>query len=278
MNYRHTFHAGNFADVFKHVVLIELIESLKQKDKPFCYLDTHAGRGLYDLKSEAAEKTLEYENGVARLLNATLSESLQKYVALVMSCNSESLRYYPGSPYLVKNLLREADRMVLSELHEEEYQLLKDVFYRDRQVAMHHLDAYLGLKAFLPPTLRRGLVLIDAPFELKDEFKRIIDGLKQALKRWDTGIYAIWYPIKDKLEVQAFIKQVKILGKPYLNMSLQPFADDYAFGLNATGMLIINPPWQFDKTMDKILPELWRVLSVNGQGNYHSERGNSDVK
>jgi 23S rRNA (adenine2030-N6)-methyltransferase len=270
MNYRHTYHAGNFADVLKHIILIEIIKSLKQKDKPFFYLDTQAGRGIYDLNSEAALKTQEADFGVKKIMRQpNIPQGLEAYVELIKSCQ-KTPDTYPGSPLIVRQLLRDQDRMVLTELHPEEFALLKDLFNRDRQVVVQQQDAYQALKAWLPPTPRRGLVLIDPAFEVIDEFDRVIKGLKEALERWQTGIYMIWYPIKDKPSVHQFKRKLKNLGLPLLNVTLQIFPDE-AEGLAATGVAILNSPYQLDKTLKKIIPDLWKMLSPEGVGAYEIE-------
>lgn len=269
MNYRHPYHAGSFADVFKHIILIEIIKSLKQKDKPFFYLDTHAGRGLYDLNSIEALKTHEADFGIKRLwAQAKLPQSFNDYLNVIKACQ-QNPNVYPGSPLIVRHLLRDDDRIVLTELHPEEFALLKDLFAHDRQVIVQQQDAYQGLKALLPPTPRRGLVLIDPAFEVEDEFKRMLNGLKEAIARWQTGIYAIWYPIKDKAAVNHFKRKLKNLGLPFLILSLQ-VAPDTEPGLNATGVAILNPPYQLDEKLKKIMPSLCRILSEE-QGSYKFE-------
>lgn len=271
MNYRHAYHAGNFADVLKHVVLLEIIKSLKQKDKPFFYLDTHAGRGMYDLAGALALKTHEADSGIKRLLKLkAIPALLEDYMNTVKACQ-HSPNDYPGSPMLVRALMRPEDRMALSELHPQEYALLKELFDRDRQVLTFQQDAYQSLRALLPPTPRRGLILIDPPFEVTDEFELILKGLKEALLRFKTGIYAIWYPIKDQYEVTRFIKKLEHLGLPLVNVTLQPFANTEKAGLNETGMVIVNAPWQLDVTLQKIIPVLWKALSPNGVGKYKIE-------
>lgn len=270
MNYRHEYHAGCFADVLKHVILIEIIKSLKLKDKPFFYLDTQAGRGLYDLNSVAALKTQEADFGIKKIMRQDhVPQGLEDYLKIIKSCQHQPSEY-PGSPLIARQLLRQDDRMVLTELHPEEFALLKDLFTRDPQVIVQQQDAYQALKAWLPPTPRRGLVLIDPAFEVADEFERIIAGLKAALLRWQTGIYMIWYPIKDKASVANFKRKLKNLKLPWLNVSLQIFPDEDE-GLTHTGVAILNPPYQLDKTLKKIIPELWRILSVENAGNYKIE-------
>ena len=269
MNYRHAYHAGSFADVLKHLILVELIKSLKQKEKPFFYLDTHAGRGMYDLASIPALKTHEADLGIRRLQAlAVLPAELADYMAVVKACQSLPTDY-PGSPMLVRKMMRPGDRMVLSELHPQEYAELKALFAYDSQVVMLHQDAYQGLKALLPPTPRRGLILIDPAFEVTDEFERIIKGLSDALRRFQNGIYAIWYPLKDPYAVTHFMRKLRALGFPLINVSIQPAADTESDRLNETGVVIINPPWQLDLALKAMLPPLLQVLSPDGRGQFN---------
>src|SRR3546814_577166 len=220
MNYRHAYHAGNFADVVKHAVLALAIARLKVKDAPFCVIDTHAGIGRYDLGAPAASKTGEYKTGIARLLARdpeTLPDELRPYLAAVKALNGGALkngglRWYPGSPRLVRSLLRRQDRLVALELHPEDAAALAALFERDPQVKVQQADGYGGLKALLPPRERRGLVLIDPPFEERGEFERLVQGLRQAYRRWATGHYVIWYPIKGRPPVAAFHDALKATG------------------------------------------------------------------
>jgi len=275
MNYRHIFHAGSFSDVFKHVVLLGLLEALKQKDKPICYLDTHAGIGTYDLLSNNAQKTQEFAGGIVKLEDqANLPEWVADYLTIVRSFNPDStaINIYPGSPCVAEAVLRAQDRMVLIELHQDDVEQLKQVFWRNKQVAVHRQDAYEALKAHLPPKEKRGLVLIDPSFEKTDEFKQIIRGLKQALQRWQTGVYAIWYPLKDKGAVREFKYQLaKLPIQNCLITELSIYPEDVGSRLYGSGMAIINVPWQFDKMLKQCLPWLWQVLSVAGAGDYKIE-------
>lgn len=274
MNYRHTYHAGNFADVVKHVVLTSLITSLTKKDSPFCYIDTHAGIGYYDLFANTSQKSKEYQGGIEKVIQANNPpELVKRYLHCVHQINNKlsdatfaSLRYYPGSPLIARCLARANERIIACELHPEDYQTLKQTFANDKQVAIHHLDGFLGLKAFLPPKERRGLVLIDPPYEDPDEFTRIARAMPTALKRWETGIYAIWYPIKEQDQVKRFYRVLKEnVSQPILavELTIYPFLPQH---LNGCGMAIINPPWQFDTTMETVLPWLWKALTINNQG------------
>lgn len=278
MNYRHSYHAGSFTDVVKHVMLITLLTALARKDTPFCYIDTHAGIGYYDLFSEFAAKTKEYTGGIEKIIAHDNPPILIKhYLDCVHKINNQltasafsSLRYYPGSPMLAHYFLRPHDRMVVSELQREEYEKLRTAFAGDKQVAVHHMDGFLGLKAFLPPKERRGLVLIDPPYENPDEFSRIAKALPIALKRWETGVYAIWYPIKEKKQVEDFYRVIKknILN-PVLAIELTIYPD-LPQHLNGCGIVVINPPWQFDDSIKAVLPWLWNALTINGQGGYRT--------
>lgn len=276
MNYRHAYHAGNFADVLKHSVLVGLIEALKQKQTPFCYIDTHAGRGRYDLHGEEALKTREFADGVLRLLEASrLPASLHVYLNLVRALNSSraahDIAVYPGSPLLASLLLREGDRAQLCELQPQEAAALREVFRSDSRVAVHERDGYEALKALLPPKEKRGLVLIDPPFEAQDgEFRLIEAALAQARTRWPTGIYAIWYPIKLRQQLSGFHRWLRQsgFGKVLLaELLLHP--DNSALRLNGTGMVIINPPWKFDRQLEELLPVLVQHLA---QGRFGQQR------
>lgn len=268
MNYRHAFHAGNFADVVKHAALTLALAHLARKEAPFFCLDAHAGIGAYDLRSIAADKTGEYRAGIARVLEAVAPPpELAPYLAAVRAGNDGPLRWYPGSPTLMRGLLRPRDRLALVELHPEDAADLAARFAGDRRVSIHHGDAYATMKALLPPPERRGLVLVDPPFEAKDEFDRLRRGLRQALKRWPTGCYMVWYPIKARPPVARFHQDVAAEGPPktlVAELLIRP--DDDPFRLNGCGLLVINPPWQLDEAMAAILPWLAEVLAPETGG------------
>lgn len=277
MNYRHSYHAGSFTDVFKHIVLIGLLDALAKKEKPFCYIDTHAGAGYYDLFSEAAQKGKEYQNGIAKIVpEKNQPKLIQKYLSVIRKFNdafsgsssSTAYRFYPGSPLVAQARLRPQDRMVTCELHPEEYRALKTAFLDDDHVAVHHMDGYLALKAFLPPKERRGLILIDPPYEKSDEFTRIVQSLSQALKRFETGSYAVWYPIKNPQLIQNFHHTLKTLQKTILIVELSVYPDDVISQLNGSGLAILNPPWQFHDLMEETLPWLTRALSLSDRAQY----------
>lgn len=268
MNYRHAFHAGNFGDVFKHLALTLLLKSLQKKDAPFCYLDTHAGPGRYDLQSEAAQKTGEYRDGIQRLWGNHEVPHAENYLAAVRALNADDvLRYYPGSPRLARFFLRPQDRMLLIEAHPEEVAKLKSEFEGDRQVIVQQQDAYASLKALLPPKEKRGLVLIDPPYESPHEFSQVIQGLRSATDRWSSGIYAVWYPIKNRPPIEAFHRSLIATGiRKILCAEFCPYPDDSAFRLNGCGMVIINPPWQLDETLQAMMAVLFKLLRQHAQG------------
>lgn len=271
MNYRHIYHAGNFADVAKHLFLIALLNHFKQKDTPFCYLDTHAGIGLYDLTSEQALKKQEYDTGVLKIVDAQdkVSSEILQYINIIQAINKDNqLQFYPGSPWIAKSLLRENDQLILCELHSDDYQTLKNNFKAQKNCAIHCQDAYLGMKAFLPPKEKRGLVLIDPPFEVTDEFDRIVNALHIAIKHFQSGCYMVWYPIKDKKQVKHFIQNVSKLEKPYLNYEFNISESVAKTALQACGILIINPPWKLeDNISQNIMPYLHEIgitTALNG--------------
>lgn len=271
LSYRHAFHAGNFADVHKHAVLSLLVQSLLGKDTPFCYLDTHSGSGRYDLHSTEARKNAEYLQGIQRVWQRKdIPASLQAYLAAVRACNSgDSLRYYPGSPRLVRHFLRPQDRMVLTELHPSDITLLRQEFAQDPQVAVHHLDGYQGLKAFLPPKEKRGLVLIDPAFERRDETRLMLEGLQAATQRWAHGIYALWYPITNRAALSELYKHLEKTGiRKILVCELFVRPPLNARQLNGSAMIVINPPWQLDIALHETLTWLTPVLGDDAQAQH----------
>ncbi|WP_207459576.1 23S rRNA (adenine(2030)-N(6))-methyltransferase RlmJ [Azospirillum sp. SYSU D00513] len=269
MNYRHIFHAGNPADVMKHAVLAMILDHLRAKPTPFCVLDTHAGIGRYDLESEPARKTLEYQDGIGRLFGAPPAHpALAPYIEAVSALNPDGvLRWYPGSPRLTRALMRENDRLVLVELHPEDCRTLRDEFKGDRQTSVHCQDAYVALKAHLPPKEKRGLVLMDPPFEQPDEYARLAEGLKAAHRRWPTGIFALWYPIKERPAVWRFHEALESAGIPkILTVELTWHPEDTHTRLNGSGLMIVNPPWRLDESLREALPALHAALPSTGGG------------
>jgi Protein involved in catabolism of external DNA len=280
LSYRHGYHAGNVADVFKHTVLALLVQALLHKDTPLFYLDTHAGSGRYDLQSPQARKTSEYREGIERLWTVhDVPAAIESYLTAVRTANGvrsgarpPSLHCYPGSPLLVRTWLRPGDRMVLTELNRTDVEALEQEFVEDRRVKIHRLDAWQGLKAFLPPRERRGLVLIDAPFDRPGEFARLISGLRTAIQRWATGVYALWYPVLDCPTVTVFHSDLKATGvRRLLIAELCVHPEGFPFRMRGSGMLVVNPPWQLDRQLVQLLPWLWATLAPDRQGGHRVE-------
>ncbi|MEE3625318.1 23S rRNA (adenine(2030)-N(6))-methyltransferase RlmJ [Nitrospirillum sp. BR 11752] len=281
MNYRHAFHAGNPADVMKHAILALLMTRLTAKANPFAVLDTHAGIGRYDLTGDEATRTGEAAQGIQRLLQAADAGGLDAATAAVLAPYLDVVRAgagagpaittYPGSPCLARAFLRPGDRLVLAELHPEDARTLKEVFRGDRQVAVHHMDGWTALKAHLPPKEKRGLVLIDPPFEAADDFDRLVAGLALAHGRWPTGIYALWYPIKDRAVAWRLHQRLEDSGIPKILAAELTWNDDGRVDrLNGSGMILVNPPWQLDETLQQMLPALHQALGFT-QGIAHVE-------
>lgn len=267
MNYRHIYHAGNFADVLKHVVLSCIVEYLKRKDGAFRVIDTHAGTGLYDLSSEEAQKTGEWRTGIGRLLDATIEPEaatlLAPYLDAVRACNEGgTLRRYPGSPQVTRHLLRPQDRLTAIELHPQDAESLRRRFAGDHQVRVIELDGWLALGAHLPPKEKRGLVLVDPPFEKEGEFDRLMQGLLRAAGRWPGGTYALWYPIKDRKAVDAFRQALRDSGIPKtidITLHVRPASDTPV--LEGSGLVVVNPPFVLEEEMRVLLPALYPLLS-----------------
>ena len=264
LSYRHSFHAGNHADVIKHTVQTLILEALKQKDKAFVYHDTHSGVGRYDLQDERSEKTGEFKQGIARIWEqSNVPDDLQSYLNAVKTLNNtDELRYYPGSPRVARALLRDQDRMVLSELHPSDFPLLLQEFRGDRQVKMHKEDAFARLKASLPPKERRGMVLIDPPYELKHEYQDVVNAIGDSYKRWATGTYAIWYPVVYREQIDKMLKGFENLGiRKILQIELGVLPDTEERGMTASGMIVINPPWTLENQMETLLPWLQNAIA-----------------
>jgi 23S rRNA (adenine2030-N6)-methyltransferase len=259
MNYRHGYHAGNFADVLKHTALCELLRLLTAKDKKLFVLDTHAGAGGYDLAGRLARRTGEAETGIARLAAAArtgMPAAVVRYLATVAAYDRKfgpaggKPTRYPGSPRLVRAALRPGDRFIACELHPEEALALKREFAGDRAVEVRQADGYKVLKALLPPVERRGLVLIDPPFEAVDEYERLLRAVRQGVRRFATGCYAVWYPIKDDAAA-AFAADLASFKPLVLEMQLEGIEPGR---LAACGLAVINPPWRFEEAMREALP------------------------
>jgi 23S rRNA (adenine2030-N6)-methyltransferase len=265
MNYRHSFHAGNHADVLKHVVLLAIVEALKRKAAPFFVLDSHAGRGSYLLQGEHSDRTGEARAGIFRLMVlGNLPVAVQRYLKRVQADNPVgALVAYPGSPLLVAQSMREQDRLVACELQPEEARALETLFRTDARVACQARDGYAAVKALLPPKEKRGLVLIDPPYEAQEEeYPRILAALADGLARWPTGCFAVWYPIKQRRSLAAFMRKLGTLPcKSILRAELLVRPDDSPLRLNGSGMIIINPPWKLDHELAHALPVLAKLLA-----------------
>lgn len=274
MNYRHAFHAGNFADVVKHTILTRILAYLMRKDAAFRVLDTHAGLGIYDLFGDQAERTGEWQNGIERLIHVKLPEPaaalLAPYLDAVRAQNPDGqLRYYPGSPFITRHMLRDQDRLMGFELHPIDADRLKQNFAGDVQARITQLDAWKIFGTHLPPKEKRGLVLVDPPFEEKGEFERMVKSLVQGHQRWPGGIYAYWYPIKDPAEVETYGKALKATGiAKILRLELTIRAPSTPPRLHGTGMVVVNPPFVLEEEMRLLLPILADLLSDDGRGRW----------
>jgi 23S rRNA (adenine2030-N6)-methyltransferase len=280
MNYRHAFHAGNFADVIKHIVLVRILLYLQEKEAAFRVIDTHAGAGIYDLTGEEAERGGEWLTGIARLMQARFSDDalplIKPYLDIVRSFNSHpaSLERYPGSPLIARALLRPQDRMTVCEVEAGARKALIDALRRDPQARVVDLDGWTALPAFVPPNERRGLVLIDPPYEQKDEFERLAKGFSEAFAKWPTGSYLLWYPAKSRRATDELARQVadaaagsRPPGKCLrLEFSVAPEAT--GAGLTSAGLLVVNPPWPLAAELKTILPELEKPLGQGGAGRF----------
>ncbi len=274
MNYRHAFHAGSFADVFKHAVLCRILMHLRDKPAPFRVIDTHAGAGIYDLGSEEARRSGEWRDGIARLTQASLSPEvatlLSPYLETVGALNErDNLKRYPGSPALVRAWLRGDDRLIACELQDDAYVALTSQLSGDIRIKALQIDGWTALSAYVPPKERRGLVLVDPPYEKDDEFWRLSQGLAAAHRKWATGVYALWYPIKDRVGPDALAKAVRRLGIGKVlraELMVSNMAD--ASRLNGSGMILVNPPWRLEAELSVLLPALSAVLARAGKGSF----------
>lgn len=263
MNYRHLFHAGNVADVFKHLVLIKALEALRLKETPFCVIDTHAGSGLYRLEAPG-----EFEQGIGRLWPARAEwPLLATYFELLVSLNTRNgLCTYPGSPWIIRALLRPQDRAVFMERHPEEAAALRDNLHGSRGITVNEADAWAALQGLLPPKENRGLVFIDPPYEKPDEFDQLAQALHAACPRWRNGMYLAWYPIKARRPVEKLHARVRALGTEALAVELLTLPEDVPQRLNGSGVIIVNPPWKLEEALRALLPPLATFLAgPNGQ-------------
>jgi len=277
LSYRHAFHAGNHADVLKHIVLVQLTAYLAQKDKPFWVIDTHAGAGAYSLDAGYAVKLAEYKDGIGRLWTRNdLPAPVAEYVDLVRRVNPDRrLQVYPGSPNFALWTMREQDRLRLFELHSKDARLLQENFAAaGKQVLVSATDGFAGLKAMLPPPPRRALVLIDPSYEDKQDYERVFHALKEALTRFPGGTYALWYPQLTRLDAHELPQRLKRLSaKSWLHVALrvsEPSKD--GFGMHGSGMFILNPPWTLHETLSNVMPYLVNVLGKDAGAAYTLEQ------
>jgi len=279
MNYRHAFHAGGFADVIKHIVLVRILSYLHEKASPFRFIDTHAGAGLYDLTSEEARRGGEWLTGIARLRQARFSAEtatlIEPYLDIVRAFNPEpELKVYPGSPLIARALLRPQDRLTACEVEPKARKRLVEALHRDTQARVVDVDGWLALPAFVPPNERRGLVLIDPPYEQKDEFERLADGFAQAFSRWPTGSYLLWYPVKSRRATDGLARRVAdaVTAGPSpgkcLRLEFSVAPQGLGTALTSAGLLMVNPPWTLAGELKAILPELQKPLGQGGAGRF----------
>ncbi len=273
LSYRHAFHAGNHADVLKHYVLSVVLNYFNQKDKPYWIIDTHAGAGMYALNGDYAQKNAEFETGIARLLKAeSLPVSFNSYLDAVNAVNpNASFMLYPGSPHIASQFLRAQDKLRLFELHPNDFEVLLQHFKASRQIKSEKADGFNGIKACLPPPTKRAVILIDPPYELKEDYQRVITSLQDSLKRFATGTYLIWYPLLQRPEPKEMLQRLHGLNlKDWLDVQLivqAPRPD--GIGMYGSGMFIINPPWQLAAILDEAMPILTQLLGQDTHAQFN---------
>jgi 23S rRNA (adenine2030-N6)-methyltransferase len=282
MNYRHAFHAGGFADVIKHIVLVRILTHLHEKQAAFRVIDSHAGAGVYDLTAEEARRGGEWLTGIARIMQARFSEStaplLKPYLDIIRAFNPQrDLQAYPGSPLIARALLRPQDRLVACEVEPKARKRLIDALRRDTQARVVDLDGWVALPAFVPPKERRGLVLIDPSFEQKDEFERLANGFGEAFAKWPTGSYLLWYPVKSRRATDGLVRHVAAVAGAAtvpgtcLRLEFSVAPQQAGGALTSAGLLIVNPPWRLAAELKAILPELEKPLGQGGASRFRLE-------
>lgn len=278
MNYQHEFHAGNFADVFKHAVFCRILHYLRGKPAAFRVIDTHAGAGLYDLANEKSMRSGEWQSGIGKLMGARIPQAvatlLLPYLDVVRAVNErDGLRTYPGSPALARAWLRPQDRLIACELEPKAATALNRNLYGDNRIKTLLVDGWTALNAFVPPKERRGVVLVDPPFEAEDDFARLASGLAAAHRKWATGIFALWYPIKGRREADALAKRLRRLALPKVlraEILASPLGDPTR--LNGSGIIVVNPPWTLENELSELLPALAGILGRDGEGSFRLDR------
>lgn len=273
LSYRHAFHAGNHADILKHLILVESLDYLNQKDKPWWYVDSHAGAGAYALDSSYAQKNAEFDTGIGKLWGRSdLPPPLQRLIERIKTLNPDGqLKLYPGSPHFAWQCARPGDKLWLYELHSTDQSLLQQTFAdAGKRVHIDARDGFAGLSAVLPPQPRRGLILIDPSYELKEDYRRVLDALQDSLKRFATGTYAVWHPLLQRPEARLLPERLRKLPDCrwlHATLSVQAPSKD-GFGMHGSGMFVINPPWTLHGMLKDTLPYLARTLGQDGQGRY----------
>lgn len=271
LSYRHIYHAGNHADILKHIVVSEICKHLIKKDAPFFYLDTHAGIGKYALDSDKAQKNKEYQSGIARLFEEkNLPEPIEALLDIVRDMNpNSSLTYYPGSPKIVDYYVRQKDKLHLCELHPNDYPILAALFPNKRKANVVKDNGFDAVKAMLPPPQKRGFVLMDPPYEVKKDYQYVVQALVDGIKRFPQGTYAIWYPVLGRKQANDLLKAVeatKIRNVLLLEMNIRDTEKER--GMAGSGMIIVNPPWTLEKEANQFLPVLTKLLAEDDQANY----------
>lgn len=263
LSYRHSFHAGNFADVLKHIVLVETFEHFIKKDAPFEYIDTHSGAGLFNLKSAHAKKLEEHSNGIGKLNRDAFPEIASYFEVIDSFNNGRELLFYPGSPSFAKHYLRSQDRAWLYELHPEDFKTLRKNNERQRKIRVNNEDGLKGVLGLLPPASRRGIVLIDPSYEVKTEYDQVVDCIKKAHKKFTGGTYAVWYPMINRNKINEFERLFVRSGiRNIQRFELGLSADDNdERGMTSSGMIVINPPWTLHQKMSTLLPKLAKALA-----------------
>jgi 23S rRNA (adenine2030-N6)-methyltransferase len=274
MNYRHAFHAGNFADVVKHIVIARILTHLREKATPFRVIDTHAGEGIYDLAGEEASRTGEWRDGIGRVADARLpaetADLVAPYLAAVRASNrADELRYYPGSPMLARHLLRPQDHLIACELEPRAAAALSRNLRGSPVAKVMDIDGWLALNAYVPPRERRGLVIVDPPFEQPDDLNRLADGVTAAWRKWPTGIYLMWYPLKDRGDVDRFVRKLRRAGmEKCIRFEFAVAAPRPDGGLQACGLVVVNPPWRLAAEIQTFAPVLVDILGRDGGRGY----------
>ncbi|MCL1079872.1 23S rRNA (adenine(2030)-N(6))-methyltransferase RlmJ [Parashewanella spongiae] len=266
LSYRHSFHAGNFADVIKHIVQVEILEHLLKKDKPFEYIDTHSGAGLFSIKSDDMQKLQEYNNGIAKLDSNNFPEISSYFEAIQAYNGSKRLEFYPGSPAIAKHFLRTHDRAWLYELHPQDFKHLTSNIGQNRKVKIAQEDGLKGMNSIVPTKSRRALILIDPSYEVKAEYELVIESVIKAYGKFSTGVYAIWYPVVERNTINMMERKLKNSGiKNIQQFELGIASDSSGRGMTSSGMFVINPPWTIKSKMSSLLPKLAQTLAGNAE-------------